>query len=120
MDVRTGIKVYSTFLAAGLAGPTMRLHAAIGGAKALEEAHFEADAAIALAAAMERIGVATRSSARGPRKRRSTPPARATLVNSRLPGQPDASASRPERTRRSRLAMGTGGGVRVSFSAAGH
>jgi hypothetical protein len=87
MDVRTGIKLYSTFLAAGLAGPTMRLHAVIGGAKGLEEAHVEAHAAIALAAAIERTGVATPSSARGPGKRRSTPRARATLVNSRLPGQ---------------------------------
>jgi ubiquinone/menaquinone biosynthesis C-methylase UbiE len=59
MDVRMGIKLYSTFLAAGLAEPTMRLHAVIGGAKALEEVHFEADAAISLAAAMERTGVAT-------------------------------------------------------------
>ena len=59
MDVRMGIKLYSTFLAAGLAGPTMRLHAAIGGAKALEEVHFEADVAVTLAPAMERTGVAT-------------------------------------------------------------
>ena len=58
-DVRTGIKLYSTFLAAGLPGPTMRLNAVIGGAKALEEVHFEADVAITLAAAMERAGVAT-------------------------------------------------------------
>jgi hypothetical protein len=54
-----GIKLYSTFVAAGLAEPTMRLQAVIGGAKALEEVHFEADAAITLAAAMERTGVAT-------------------------------------------------------------
>jgi ubiquinone/menaquinone biosynthesis C-methylase UbiE len=59
MDVRMGIKLYSTFVAAGLAGPTMRLHAVIGGAKALEEVHFEADVAVTLAAAMERTGVAT-------------------------------------------------------------
>jgi SAM-dependent methyltransferase len=59
MDVRMGIKLYSTFLAAGLAGPTMRLNAVIGGAKALEELHFEADVAVTLAAAMERTGVAT-------------------------------------------------------------
>ena len=59
MDVRMGIKLYSTFLAAGLAAPTMRLHAVIGGAEALEEVHFEADAAVTLAAAMERTGVAT-------------------------------------------------------------
>jgi ubiquinone/menaquinone biosynthesis C-methylase UbiE len=59
MDVRMGIKLYSTFLAAGLAGPTMRLHAAIGGAKALEEVHFEADVAVTLAPTMERTGVVT-------------------------------------------------------------
>jgi ubiquinone/menaquinone biosynthesis C-methylase UbiE len=59
MDVRMGIKLYSTFLAAGLVAPTMRLHAIIGGEKAVEEVHFEADAAITLAAAMERTGVAT-------------------------------------------------------------
>jgi ubiquinone/menaquinone biosynthesis C-methylase UbiE len=59
MDVRMGIKLYSTFLSAGLAAPTMRLQAVIGGAKALGEVHFEADCAITLAAAMERTGVAT-------------------------------------------------------------
>jgi ubiquinone/menaquinone biosynthesis C-methylase UbiE len=59
MDVRMGIKLYSTFLAAGLAARTMRLQAVIGGAEALEEVHFEADAAVTLAAAMERTGVAT-------------------------------------------------------------
>jgi hypothetical protein len=50
MDVRVGIKLYSTFLAAGLEGPTMRLHAVIGGANALEEVHLDADQAIVLAA----------------------------------------------------------------------
>jgi ubiquinone/menaquinone biosynthesis C-methylase UbiE len=59
MDVRMGIKLYSTFLAAGLAAPTMRLHATIGGAKALDEVHFEADVAVTLATAMEETGVAT-------------------------------------------------------------
>ena len=59
MDVRMGIKLYSTFLAAGLAAPTMRLHAVIGGAEALEEVHFEADVAVTLAPAMERTGVVT-------------------------------------------------------------
>jgi ubiquinone/menaquinone biosynthesis C-methylase UbiE len=59
MDVRMGIKLYSTFLAAGLAAPTMRLHATIGGAKAWDEVHFEADVAITLANAMEQTGVAT-------------------------------------------------------------
>ena len=59
MNIRAGIELYSTFLAAGLTAPTMRLHAAIGGAKALEEVHFEADVAVTLAPAMQRTGVAT-------------------------------------------------------------
>lgn len=59
VDVRMGVKLYSTFLAAGLAGPTMRLHAVIGGANALDEVHLDADQAIVLAADIERTGVAT-------------------------------------------------------------
>ena len=59
MDVRMGIKLYSTFLAAGLSAPTMRLHAVIGGANALDEVHLDADQAISLEAAMEKTGVAT-------------------------------------------------------------
>jgi ubiquinone/menaquinone biosynthesis C-methylase UbiE len=59
VDVRMGIKLYSTFLAAGLAEPTMHLQAVIGGAKALDEVHFEADLAVTLATAMEETGVAT-------------------------------------------------------------
>jgi ubiquinone/menaquinone biosynthesis C-methylase UbiE len=59
VDVRMGIKLYSTFLAAGLPEPTMRLQAMIGGAKALDEVHFEADLAVTLAAAMDETGVAT-------------------------------------------------------------
>jgi ubiquinone/menaquinone biosynthesis C-methylase UbiE len=59
VDVRLGIKLYSTFLAAGLPEPTMRLHAVIGGAKALDEVHFEADLAVTLGAVMEETGVAT-------------------------------------------------------------
>jgi hypothetical protein len=54
-----GIKLYSAFLAAGLAEPTMRLQAPIGGAKALDEVQFEADLAVALATAMDETGVAT-------------------------------------------------------------
>ena len=59
VDVRMGIKLYSAFLAAGLAEPTMRLHAPIGGAKALDEVQFEADLAVTLATAMHETGVAT-------------------------------------------------------------
>jgi SAM-dependent methyltransferase len=59
VDIRMGIKLYSTFLAAGLAAPTMRLHAVIGGASALDEVHLDADQAVVLAADIERTGVAT-------------------------------------------------------------
>jgi SAM-dependent methyltransferase len=59
MDVRMGVKLYPTFLAAGLAGPMMRLHAVIGGASALEEVHLDADQAVVLAADMEQLGVTT-------------------------------------------------------------
>ena len=59
MDERMGVKLYSTFLAAGLAAPTMRLQAVIGGANALDEVHLEADQAVVLVADMERMGVAT-------------------------------------------------------------
>lgn len=50
MDVRMGVKLYSTFLAAALEGPMMRMHAVIGGANALEEVRLDADQAIVLAA----------------------------------------------------------------------
>jgi SAM-dependent methyltransferase len=59
MDVRVGIKLYSKFLAAGLAAPTMRMHAVIGGANALDEVHLDTDQAVVLAADIERLGVAT-------------------------------------------------------------
>jgi len=58
-DVSIGTKLYSKFLAAGLAGPTMRMHAVIGGATALDEIHLDADQAVVLAADIERLGVAT-------------------------------------------------------------
>jgi ubiquinone/menaquinone biosynthesis C-methylase UbiE len=61
MDVRMGVNLYSKFLAAGLAAPTMRLHAVIGGANALNEVHLDADQAMVLAADIERLGVATAS-----------------------------------------------------------
>ena len=61
VDVRVGIKLYSMFLAAGLAAPTMRMHAVIGGANALDEVHLDADQAVVLAADIERLGVATAS-----------------------------------------------------------
>jgi len=46
VDVRMGIKLYPTFLAAGLPAPTMRLHAVIGGANALDEVHLDADSLV--------------------------------------------------------------------------
>jgi SAM-dependent methyltransferase len=58
-DVRMGIKLYSTFLAAGLPAPTVRLHAIIGGAEAVDEIHLEADIVVTLVAEIERLGVAT-------------------------------------------------------------
>jgi ubiquinone/menaquinone biosynthesis C-methylase UbiE len=61
VDVRMGIKLYSTFLAAGLAGPTMRMHAVIGGANAPDVVHLDADQAVVLAADIERLGLATAS-----------------------------------------------------------
>ena len=54
-----GIKLYATFVAAGLPAPTMRLHAVIGGANALDEIHLDADQAVILAADIVRLGVAT-------------------------------------------------------------
>ena len=59
VDVRMGIKLYPAFLAAGLAAPTMRMHAVIGGANAMDEMHLDADQAVVLAADIEQLGVAT-------------------------------------------------------------
>jgi SAM-dependent methyltransferase len=61
MDVRMGTKLYSTFCAAGLAGPTMRMHSIIGGANACDEVHLDADQALVLASEIERLGIATAS-----------------------------------------------------------
>jgi SAM-dependent methyltransferase len=60
-DVSIGIKLYSIFQTAGLAAPTMRLHAVIGGANALDEVHLDADQAVVLADDVVRLGVATAS-----------------------------------------------------------
>jgi hypothetical protein len=59
VDIRTGIKLYSIFQAAGLAAPTMRMHAIIGGANAVEELHLDADQAVVLADDIVRLGIAT-------------------------------------------------------------
>ena len=59
VDVEIGIKLYSVFQDAGLPGPTMRMHAVIGGATALDEVHLDADQAVVLAGDIERLGIAT-------------------------------------------------------------
>ena len=61
VDVNIGIELYSHFLAAGMEAPTMRLHAVIGGAKALDEVHLDADQAVVLADDIVRLGLATTS-----------------------------------------------------------
>ena len=61
VDVSIGIKLYSLFKAAGIEAPTMRLHAVIGGEKALDEVHLDADQAMVLADDIVRLGVATAS-----------------------------------------------------------
>jgi SAM-dependent methyltransferase len=59
MDEHFGIKLYATFLAAGLAPPTLRLHATIGGANARDEIRLEAGQAGVLAEAMAEMGIVT-------------------------------------------------------------
>ena len=41
VDVWIGVKLYPLFMAAGLPGPQMRMHAVIGGADALDEIHLD-------------------------------------------------------------------------------
>ena len=58
-DPRMGVKLHSTFIAAGLPAPTMRLESVIGGgADASDHVHFEMDIVGSLAAEMERLGIA--------------------------------------------------------------
>jgi SAM-dependent methyltransferase len=59
VDVWIGAKLYALFMAAGLPGPKMRMHAVIGGADALDEIHLDADQAVTLAGEIQRLGVAT-------------------------------------------------------------
>ena len=59
VDVRLGVKLYAIFLAAGLPPPTMRLHAVIGGAEAIDEIHLDADQAEIIARDIQRLGIAT-------------------------------------------------------------
>ncbi len=59
-DTRMGIKLYSTFVAAGMSAPSMRLQTVIGGgAGSSDRLHLVADLAGSLLPAMERLGVAT-------------------------------------------------------------
>ena len=59
-DPLMGIKLHSTFLAAGLPAPKMRMESVIaGGATSLDQIHFEMDLVRTLASEMERLGIAT-------------------------------------------------------------
>jgi SAM-dependent methyltransferase len=59
-DPRMGIKLYPTFVAAGLPAPRMRLESVIGGgADSLDQVHFEVDVVGSLIGEMERFGIAT-------------------------------------------------------------
>jgi hypothetical protein len=59
-DPLMGIKLHSTFVAAGLPEPSMRLESVIaGGANSSDQVHFEMDLVGTLAPEMKRLGVAT-------------------------------------------------------------
>ena len=59
-DTRVGLKLYSSFVAAGLPPPTMRLQAVIGGgADNSDRLHFVADQVASLLPEMERLRIAT-------------------------------------------------------------
>jgi len=59
-DKRMGMKLHATFVAAGLAAPSMRLHSILGGgANGSEPVQLITGLASTLVAAMERSGVAT-------------------------------------------------------------
>jgi len=59
-DTRMGIKLYSTFLAAGLPAPAMRLHSVIGGGlNASDQVHLKTDLVATLASDIVRLGIAT-------------------------------------------------------------
>ena len=58
-DMRTGIKLYGTFVAAGLPAPLMRLQSLIaGGTESGENVRFKTELAETLVADMQRLGVA--------------------------------------------------------------
>lgn len=59
-DPRLGAKLYSTFIAAGLSAPAIRLESVIaGGVNGSDQVHFKTDLARTLMPEMERLGVAT-------------------------------------------------------------
>jgi ubiquinone/menaquinone biosynthesis C-methylase UbiE len=59
-EPRIGLKLYSSFVAAGLPAPSMRLQAVIGGgADSSARLHFVADQVASLLPEMERLGVAS-------------------------------------------------------------
>jgi SAM-dependent methyltransferase len=59
-DPRMGIKLYPTFIAAGLPAPRMRLESVIGGGTdSSDQVHLEMDLFGSLATEMERLGIAT-------------------------------------------------------------
>jgi len=59
-DPRMGVKLYATFVAAGLPAPSMRLESVIGGgANSSDQVYFKTDLARTLVPEMERLGVAT-------------------------------------------------------------
>jgi SAM-dependent methyltransferase len=60
VDPRMGIKLHSSFVAAGLPEPSMRLESVIGGGESCaDQVHFKTDLAYTLVSEMERLGVAT-------------------------------------------------------------
>jgi ubiquinone/menaquinone biosynthesis C-methylase UbiE len=59
-DPRMGVKLYATFVAAGLPAPSMRLESIVGGgANSADQVYFKTDLAGTLVPEMERLGVAT-------------------------------------------------------------
>jgi hypothetical protein len=58
VERRMGLRLYQTFLAAGLPTPELRLEAAIGGGKEAPVAAFE-DVVRGVLPVMERLGIAT-------------------------------------------------------------
>jgi SAM-dependent methyltransferase len=61
-DMRMGIKLFGTFVAAGLPAPSMRLQSVIaGGSESRDQVRFKTDLAETLAAEIERLGVANAS-----------------------------------------------------------